>query len=68
MNPRRAFDQGMVAGVFLMLGGNAFYWMISSWSSGISLVRTILVIIQLIVGIGIAAWFVFRRTQYPKVT
>ncbi len=66
MDPRRAFDQGMLAGIFLMLGADAVYWFISTWSPEVSLVRTILVIIQLIVGIGVAAWFLFRRTRYPK--
>jgi hypothetical protein len=64
MDLRRAFDQGMVAGVFLMLGANAVYWFISSWSLEVSNVRTILVIIQLILGIGVAAWLLFRRTKY----
>ncbi|PWB54427.1 MAG: hypothetical protein C3F13_06635 [Anaerolineales bacterium] len=67
MNPRKAFDQGIVAGVFLMLAANAVYWLISSWSSEINSARTTLVILQLIVGIGVAGYFLFRRTQYSKV-
>jgi membrane protein YdbS with pleckstrin-like domain len=66
VNLQKAFDQGMVAGVFLMLAASAVYWFISSWSSEISLARTILVILQLILGIGVAAWFLFRRTRYSK--
>ncbi len=66
MDLRKAFDQGMVAGVFLMLGANAVYWFISFWNSEVSPVKTILVTIQLVVGFGAAAWFLFRRTRYPK--
>ena len=66
MDLRKAFDQGMAAGVFLMLGANAVYWFISSWSSEVSTVRTILVTIQLIIGIGVATWFLFRRTRFSK--
>jgi len=66
MDLRKAFDQGMAAGVFLMLAANAVYWFISSWSSEVSSVRTILVIIQLIIGIGVATWFLFRRTRFSK--
>ncbi len=67
MDLRKAFDQGMGAGIFLMLTADAAYWLISTWSSEVSPVRTALVIIQLIVGIGVAAWFLFRRTRYPPV-
>lgn len=66
MDLRKAFDQGMAAGIFLMLGANAVYWLISSWTSEVDGMRTILVVIQLIVGLGVAAWFIFRRARYPK--
>jgi hypothetical protein len=66
MNLQRAFDQGMVAGVFLMLGANAIYWFISTWTPEVNTVRTILGIIQLIVGIGVAAWFLFQRIRNTK--
>jgi hypothetical protein len=66
MDLRKAFDQGMVAGVFLMLGANAIYWFISSWTPQVSTVRVILVTIQLIVGMGVAAWFLLRRKRYAK--
>ncbi len=66
MTLQKAFDYGMLAGVFLMLGANGVYWFISSWSSEISLMQTILVIIQLVIGIGVAAWFLIRRARYSK--
>lgn len=66
MDLRKAFDQGMAAGIFLMLAADAVYWFISSWTPEVGIGRTILVTIQLIVGIGVAAWFLFRRTQYSK--
>ncbi len=62
---RRAFDQGMAAGIFLMLGADAVYWFVSTWTPGVSTLRAVLVAIQLIVGLGVAAWFLFRRSRYP---
>jgi hypothetical protein len=66
MDLRKVFDQGMAAGVFLMLGANAVYWFISSWTPEVSTVRTILVTIQLIIGIGVAIWLLFRRARFSK--
>jgi hypothetical protein len=66
MDLRKAFDQGMAAGVFLMLGASAVYWFISSWSPEVSIVRTILVTIQFIIGIGVATWLLFRRARLSK--
>lgn len=66
MDLRKAFDQGMAAGIFIMLAADAVYWFISSWTPEVSTGRTILVAIQLVVGISVAAWFLFRRTRYSK--
>ncbi len=66
MDLRKAFDQGLVAGIFLMLGIDAIYWFISAWTPEVSVVKTILVIIQFIVGMGLAAWFLFRRVRFSN--
>ena len=66
MDLRKVFDQGMAAGVFLMLGANAVYWFIGSWTPEVSTVRTVLVTIQLIIGIGVATWLLFRQARFSK--
>lgn len=62
MSERRVFGRGVVAGVLLMLGAQAANWLIGANPPSGSL-RTYLVALQLVVGLGGAAWLMLRRLR-----
>jgi hypothetical protein len=62
MNERRAFDRGMAAGILLMMGVHAAHWFIAGHPEAGSL-RTYLVVLQLVSGLGGAVWMIVRRPR-----
>ncbi len=66
MNARKAFDQGMAAGLLIMLGADALRWFIATWTPAMSGARTALVALQLVAALGGAAWFILQRRRYAK--
>lgn len=64
MNPHKAFDRGMLAGILLMLGGHAGHWFIAYGHPGSGAVRTVLVAVQLVAGFGGAVWLILQRRRY----
>lgn len=61
MNDTRAFQRGLLAGTLMMLGANAVHWFISH--PEVSTSRTVMVGLQLAIGLGGAAWLVFRHRR-----
>ena len=62
MSERRAFDHGMAAGILLMVGAQAMHWFISGHPEAGS-VRTYLVVLQLVGGLGGAVWMILQRPR-----
>ena len=62
MSERRAFNHGMVAGILLMVGAQAAHWFIAGHPDAGS-VRMYLVVLQLVSGLGGAAWMILRRPR-----
>ena len=62
MNTKRAFDRGLIAGLLLMLGGQAIYWFITPMSHpDAGSTQTALVALQCLVGLGGGAWLLRWR-------
>ena len=65
MNSQRAFDLGLVAGVLVMIGANAVYWFVGGHPPASS-IRTGLVWVQMIVGLGGAVALLLRRPRNAR--
>lgn len=62
MNSQRAFDFGLAAGVLAMAGADAVYWFVGGHPPA-SPLRTGLVWVQVIVGLGGAVTLLLRRPR-----
>lgn len=63
MNPRKAFDRGLLAGILIIIALDAIYWFISTWQPDTSRLQTILVIVQALVSIVGAVWLLLGRKR-----
>lgn len=67
-DPRRVFDNGMLAGMALMLGGISVNWLITPMSHpDASTARTIGIAVQAVVSFGLALWLILRRRPRASV-
>ncbi len=65
MSLKKAFDRGLIAGMLLMLGAQAVYWFIGGHPDASS-VRTALVVVQCVVGLGGGAWLIGLRARLSE--
>jgi hypothetical protein len=61
MTELSSFRRGLLAGMLLMLGGQAVNWFIGGGTPDASTIRTIAVALQAIVGFGGAWWLYVRQ-------
>jgi hypothetical protein len=65
MSKSSGFDRGVLAGMLIAFGAFSGNWLITS-HPGASTLRTIGVVAQVVLGIGIGAWLIVRERSLQK--
>lgn len=67
MNPRKAFDRGLLTGILMFLALDAVYWFISTWQPDTNRLHTILVVVQALICILGAVWLLLGRKRLSDI-
>jgi hypothetical protein len=65
MSKSSGFDRGVLAGMLIAFGAASGNWLITP-HPGASTLRTIGVVAQVVLGIGIGAWLIARERSLQK--